>query len=292
MENELIEISRMGDQDEIIKFVPMGDANDISLVPEILSCYEKLSKQDVSCFIFDLCHFKELPPSLVVVFFEITAQVRRRGGDVYILNLTQTARNDIAYFKPFEYINEAATESTILKKIINNNDSKTTRFPRKKNEKHKMEKKTQTLPDRIVEDSLEIPSKVDALYKACDFVVKISRKMGFDDTDVSKIKISVYEACINVIEHAYHSDPTKKVKVTVETYPDKLVIFVFDNGSGFRVEDIKIFNAKEAVDNRKRGGMGIPIIKRSMDEVSYFRDSEDYNRLVMVKKLTVEARKK
>jgi len=287
MENELVEISRAGDHEEIIKLIPRGNANDISLVPEILSCFENHLKQNVVFFIIDLCHFNELPPSLIVVFFEITAQLRRRGGDVYIMNLTQSARNDIFQFKPFEYLNEVTAEKTVIKEFVNKTASHTTRYKGAKN-KSQMQKKTPPPPDRIAADSLEIPSKVDALYKACDFVVKISMNMGFDDTDVSKIKISVYEACINVIEHAYHSDPTKKVKVSVETYPDRLVISVFDKGSGFRVEDIKIFNAKEAVDNRKRGGMGIPIIKRSMDEVSYITDSKNYNKLVMVKKLNTE----
>ncbi len=284
MENELIEISRIGDYAEILKITPRGEANDISLVPEVLACFESYLKQDVIYFIIDLNYFNELPPSLVVVLFEITAIVRRRGGDVFIINLTPAARNDILHFKPFEYLNEMSSEKDIINKISTKSVLKTSRAITRGNKVRKKEIR-QTPSERISEESLEIPSKVDSLYKACDFVVKISRNMGFDDTEISKIKISVYEACINVIEHAYHSDPTKTVKVNVEIYPDKLIITVFDKGSGFRVEDIKIFNAKEAVDNRKRGGMGIPIIKRSMDEVSYIRDRKNNNRLVMVKKL-------
>ncbi|MBN2411998.1 ATP-binding protein [candidate division KSB1 bacterium] len=287
MENELIEISRIGDYAEILKITPRGDANDISLVPEVLSCFENYLKQNVNYFIIDLYYFNELPPSLIVVLFEITAHVRRRGGEVYISNLNPTARQDIIHFKPLEYLNEMTSEKDIINKIVTKSVLKTSRDITRGHKVKKPEIR-QTPSDRISEEFLEIPSKVGALYKACDFVVKISRNMGFDDTEVSKIKISVYEACINVIEHAYHSDPTKKVKVNVETFPDKLIISVFDKGSGFKVEDIKIFNAKEAVDNRKRGGMGIPIIKRSMDEVSYIRDNKSYNRLVMVKKLSRE----
>jgi len=288
MEYELIEISRVSEREEIVKLIPKGDANDISLVPEILSSFENLLKQNVIFFIIDLCHFKELPPSLIVVLFEITAQVRRRGGNVNIINLSNTARKDILHFKPFEYLTDMKVEDTAVngfeEKLVSKKPPETS-VEMGVNSKQKI---TEQSFDRITEEFIEIPSKVEALYQACEFVVNISRNMGFADADISKIKISVYEACINVIEHAYHSDPTKKVKVGAEIFPDKLIVSVFDKGDGFRVEDIKIFNAKEAVDNRKRGGMGIPIIKRSMDDVQYIRDSKNSNRLVMVKKLSVE----
>ncbi len=283
MENEIIEIRRENKKTANVTLVPRADVNDISLVPELLTSVEKLLKQKALFFVLDLEGLAELPPSLVVALFEITARVRRKGGNVTIINLQPLAWKDIEHFKPFTYLTEATHANGKMNKIATTGVSEQKEQIEPVEETPLIANLHQTLPENDDTHFIEIPGNVNSLYKACDFVVDLSRKAGFHDTEISKIKISVYEACINVVEHAYHSNPDKTVRVGVETLPDKLIITVYDRGDGFCVEDLQIFDARNAVNNRMRGGMGIPIIKRSMDEVNYYMDRIIGNRLVMVK---------
>ncbi len=288
MEKELVEISNVSAFEEIIKLKPLVNAKDISLVPEILTAFDSCLRDNKKFFLFDLANLDELPPSLIVAIFEITAKARRMGGDVNLLNISDNARRDFEIFEPFSYLADEVFENTALNRFEERIlSAKQVDFDEEIEIDNRMMESIHQ-GQAVSQVFIEIPSKVDSLYKACDFVVNISRNMGFGDADVSKIKISVYEACINVIEHAYHSDPTKSVKVGVETYPNILRITVYDKGDGFNVDNLVIFDAEEAVDNRKRGGMGLPIIKRSMDEVSYKIMPEGENRLIMVKKLAPE----
>jgi serine/threonine-protein kinase RsbW len=113
-------------------------------------------------------------------------------------------------------------------------------------------------------------------------VVMISRRLGFSENEVNKIKLAVYEACLNVVEHAYHSDPTKSVRIAVYQTPQKMEIQVIDQGDGFEATH-ESFDVMAAAAARQTGGMGLHIIRRSMDEVSYERNTAEGNKLIMIK---------
>jgi len=106
-----------------------------------------------------------------------------------------------------------------------------------------------------------------------------------DEKDISKTSITVYEACLNIIEHAYHSDPTKDIDVTVWYDDKRFVITLRDWGKSFDFDAMKPYDVHQAVADRRIGGFGRYIIKRSMDEVHYHADPVKGNTLVMTKLL-------
>ncbi len=285
IENELVKVSIEGEQGNIIKLIPQGSARDISMVPCILSAFEEAYRQNFRYFILDLKQLRELPPSLIVLLFELTARARRKGGDLQIIRMGNVAQNNLLTFNPLSYLTASSDEEAVVSEFEMRARIALEAYP---------------LPDRPAapitspgtapirsahKNSIEIPSRVDALYHACDFVTGLARNMGFAEPELGKIKLAVYEACLNAVEHAYHSDPNRFVKVAVETAGEKLVISVIDQGEGFKVDKTKDFDVIEAVVNRKTGGMGLHLIRRSVDQVRYEIDPLVGNKLIMTKNL-------
>jgi anti-sigma regulatory factor (Ser/Thr protein kinase)/anti-anti-sigma regulatory factor len=132
---------------------------------------------------------------------------------------------------------------------------------------------------------LKTESIASNLYKICDFVVRHSRNAGMEEKQIVKSKIAVYEACLNVIEHAYHSRPDNWIEVWVEYTNERFQIVIQDHGLSFEKSDPGDFDAEEAADKRQTGGFGIHIIDRSMDEVNYKADAMNGNRLTLIKYL-------
>jgi len=132
---------------------------------------------------------------------------------------------------------------------------------------------------------LQTKGTVESLYKICDFVTGHAREASMDEKDISKTRITVYEACLNIIEHAYHSDPTKDIDVTVWYDDKRFVITLRDWGKSFDFDAMKPYDVHQAVADRRIGGFGRYIIKRSMDEVHYHADPVKGNTLVMTKLL-------
>ncbi len=273
MEHDLLRTSLIGTQKPIVKITVLAQPDDISLVPALLSLFETHLKSSKR-FIFDLKQINKLTPSLIATLLELTARCRRKGGQACIVNLSLDLQKQFESFNTLTFLfsctdeEEAIQELTWdeLETIVGKTPPAAKLTPGKK-------------------QSIKIPSRVDALYRVCDFSTGIARDMGFSDNEISRLKIAVYEACLNVIEHAYHSDPDKIVEVQVERFGDRIVITVIDHGEGFEEQDRNHFDIEEAASLRRTGGMGLHIINRSMDLVQYKRDAIRGNYLTMTKYL-------
>jgi serine/threonine-protein kinase RsbW len=129
--------------------------------------------------------------------------------------------------------------------------------------------------------SLKIPGRTDNLEIIREFVIGIAKKFGFKDESISEIELAVDEACANVIKHAYHYDQNKKIDITVETNGQKLTITISDQGKGFDPE--KLETPEQRLQKHARGGLGIALIKKVMDEVSFDIHPGNRNQVKMVK---------
>ena len=220
---------------------------------------------------------EELFPSFIVLLFELTAKARRIGGDVEFVNLTPAAAIDIEQFRCPDFLSFGNDENQVItefRQFIENE------LPEK------------NMSNGLKTESLQIQSRVDEIYKISDRVIEIADEMGFEQSELSKIKIAVYEGCLNAIEHAYHSDPHNYVNVDIEYSDDNFKVSIIDFGEGFQVGENGSFDVIKAAMERTRGGMGLHIIKRSMDDVRYEKDALNGNRLVLTKYLNNEPQKK
>lgn len=130
-----------------------------------------------------------------------------------------------------------------------------------------------------------VESRTSNLYQLCDFVTAHAGLAGISEKEIAKIKIAVYEACLNVIEHAYHSRPDEWIELRVRYSPERFMIIIIDHGLGFEMKPPKPYDVEEVMDERRSGGFGMHIIRRAMDQVEYHADPINGNRLVMLKRL-------
>ncbi|MEK9139040.1 MAG: ATP-binding protein, partial [Bacteroidota bacterium] len=75
------------------------------------------------------------------------------------------------------------------------------------------------------------------------------------------------EAVNNAIMHGNKSDQTKKVHVRCELLPGWLVVFVSDEGAGFKVD--KIRNPLKKQNLLRENGRGIFLMRTLMDKVEF-----------------------
>jgi serine/threonine-protein kinase RsbW len=136
--------------------------------------------------------------------------------------------------------------------------------------------------------TLQVPSSTENLALIREFVTTIGRQAQLEEADISNLELAVDEACANVIEHAYGHDITKEVVVRAKFDDESLRISVIDEGRGFDPNNVKQDPVEQLIHERKSGGLGIRLIKRLMDEVSYEIVPGQKNELHMTKKIRKE----
>lgn len=102
-----------------------------------------------------------------------------------------------------------------------------------------------------------------------EFVSMHASEQGFSAQKVSDIQLAVDEAYTNIIKHAYKNDSSKEVIINLEFDDDKMAVTLTDHGIGFDIEKYKKPNLKKQIERKKRGGMGVYLIRKLMDDVTY-----------------------
>jgi serine/threonine-protein kinase RsbW len=133
--------------------------------------------------------------------------------------------------------------------------------------------------------TLQVPSSTENLALIREFVTAVGRQAQLEEPEISNLELAVDEACANVIEHAYGHDITKEVVVRAKFDDESLRISVIDEGRGFDPSHVGQDSVEQLIHARQSGGLGIRLIKKLMDEVSYEIIPGQKNELHMTKKI-------
>ena len=118
---------------------------------------------------------------------------------------------------------------------------------------------------------LHLPGVPESLPEIRALVVASAERCGFDDEDVAKIEMAVGEACSNIIEHAYQTQPLKlEIEVMVQTYGNRMEVTVIDFSTvNFPVDDTPPIPLDNYIEEHRQRGLGLYIIRNFVDHVEH-----------------------
>lgn len=114
-----------------------------------------------------------------------------------------------------------------------------------------------------------IPSSTRYLEDVRRFVVTHAQQAQLPEDAVEQFRIAVDEACTNVIEHAYHGQDGHEVDIAIIVDPDRFTVRIRDEGDPFKESSYHEPDLVELTRKRRKGGLGVHIIRRLMDRVEY-----------------------
>ena len=118
--------------------------------------------------------------------------------------------------------------------------------------------------------SLEIPAEKAKLGEVTDFVLGFAKNLGFEKKELFQLKVCTEEIFVNVASYAYKPD-TGMITVTADGSEDPLSVALSfaDSGKPFDPLAKPDPSKKRPLSQAKKGGLGIFLTKKLMDEVSY-----------------------
>ncbi len=134
---------------------------------------------------------------------------------------------------------------------------------------------------------LRIPADESYLAEVRDFITEIARSIGFETKDVSSIKLAVDEGCTNIIRHAYRDIPNGVIEILAVIKQRALSIVLIDHGKSFDFKKASDPNLQTYMKIGKKGGLGIFLMKKLMDEVEYHVTNRG-NELWLTKRKSME----
>ena len=131
---------------------------------------------------------------------------------------------------------------------------------------------------------LIIPSQTRYLNLVTGLAKRASMIAGMDDATAAKVSIAVDEAITNVIMHAYGGEPDHLVEVDLRFASTALESHIWQTGRGIRDDQVVLPDPREYVKHPRKGGLGLLLMSRFMDEVHFLEGSER-NECCMIKRV-------
>ena len=110
------------------------------------------------------------------------------------------------------------------------------------------------------------------------------KKIGLPADAIPRIIICLDELFTNIVSYGFDDDLTHVIKFTLNGDRDQVSINIEDTGVPFNPLEKVDPDFPENVESAKIGGLGIMIIRKLMDSVSYER-KDGINRLTMKKNI-------
>ncbi|MEK7728289.1 MAG: SpoIIE family protein phosphatase, partial [candidate division KSB1 bacterium] len=136
---------------------------------------------------------------------------------------------------------------------------------------------------QIHKEELKVPAHTDYLADLRDFVVRLGRKYAFSEKMVTAFKLSVDEASTNIMRHAYRESGGEGfIIIRALVRKTSVTICLIDQGKFFDPTRVKDPDLDRYVQIGKKGGLGIFMMRKLMDEIDY-RKTEEGNQLRLSK---------
>ena len=102
-----------------------------------------------------------------------------------------------------------------------------------------------------------------------EFIDAAARAFGFSEKNIANIILAVDEACTNIIKHAYHYATDQEIEISIFPGRHSFEIRIYDNGKAFDPSLVRALDLKDHIGQKRRGGLGVYLMKRLMDKVEY-----------------------
>jgi len=103
----------------------------------------------------------------------------------------------------------------------------------------------------------------------------------FPPSESRKIALAVDEAITNVIKHSYRNAMDKDIKLEFFSSADGIKVRIIFTGVPPVLEQMGV-NLNKMIKEKKKGGLGVELIRRIMDSVEY-KTTENFNTCEMIK---------
>jgi serine/threonine-protein kinase RsbW len=134
---------------------------------------------------------------------------------------------------------------------------------------------------------LTVPSDTSYLSQVREAVADVVGQGAFPPVQANLIALAVDEAVANIIEHAYAanrvSGSVRDIDIVLSLDAARFEVLIRDHGAAFDPRGVPDVDVREHVKAGRKGGLGIFLMRRIMDEIHYSYKHGAHNELQMIK---------
>jgi serine/threonine-protein kinase RsbW len=131
--------------------------------------------------------------------------------------------------------------------------------------------------------AVTLDTQLESVDLAENIVMRVAEAAGFGEDDVHKLGMAVREGVVNAYNYGNCQDSRKKILLSVEFEPEKMIVHIVDEGCGFEISEVADPLAEENL--LRTSGRGLFLMRAFTDDLAVRRAPTGGADLVMSKKL-------
>ncbi len=140
----------------------------------------------------------------------------------------------------------------------------------------------------VAQEKFRVQASTEHLAMVRDRVRQCIERAGVSGKIINQVVLASDEAVTNVIRHSFDNDGVSEVEIEIVVDGEKIKLTVRDNASPFDPTKIPDLDMEEHVRSGRKGGLGMYLMRKIMDEIKHNILNGGVNELVLVKNLPVE----
>ena len=119
-----------------------------------------------------------------------------------------------------------------------------------------------------MEYKFKVPCSKSKLGEIREFLQRVLSENSIPEITVNTLVLAVDEVCANLIIHSHNCNPNDQIELKVKVNGQSEITFdIIDHGDGFNIGNYKEPSISDIVKQKRKGGIGLMLVRRIMDEV-------------------------
>ena len=127
------------------------------------------------------------------------------------------------------------------------------------------------------------------ITRIAQFIEELGMSLQLSSDITMTIGLAIEEAITNIIHHAYPIARNSEITLRLHISADVLTFLIIDDGISFDPTEKKLTDTSSTLDKRLTEGLGLLLIRRTMDEVHY-RTIDGKNQLTLIKRVNMNTK--
>ena len=120
----------------------------------------------------------------------------------------------------------------------------------------------------------QVGCSIENLKGVRDFIRGTLKNYGVQEIQISEMVLALDEMCSNLMIHSHQCNPDELFELHINIQHGDPVIFeIIDDGSVFDINQFSEPELGNLVHEKRKGGLGIRLVKSIMDKVEYHQHS-------------------
>ena len=107
-----------------------------------------------------------------------------------------------------------------------------------------------------------------------EFITEKLKAYVVDDLEINQLVLAVDEICANLIIHSNDCNAKEAINLEVMVEKNGVTFEISDEGEKFDFKKYKEPSIQEVVQTKKKGGIGLLLVRRIMDKVEFVNNAE------------------